>query len=539
MSADDPAHVTESGKDRTEPSIADTKPRLQRRPLWPAVVVAAAMATAAFPPLGLGWLAWVAYAPMFWAVVRTDRPRGAFGLAYLFGILHFGGLTPWIGATVAAWSGSPMGWSAWVGLALIQGLWFGLFGYLARFIHRGSSGDGRLILTASAWVVVEWLRGQGGLSMPWGLAGYTQYRSIAIIQMADITGVYGVSFLVALASAAAAAAIFRPGSTVTTGPMRRSVIRFRGLAADVGVLVLPCLFYAGALTYGLMCAGLPWQGRPVLTAVVQPNFASTGNPIPRNEAMSRLAAAAQELAANAPGLTIWPESSAPDDAVNDRDVNALFTHFAKLTSGYHLVGTRYTDEMGNERNSAALFDPQLGLVSRYDKERLVPFGEWTPARRALAPIISKLREPDEDLKPGRNQKPLEAGDMRLGILICYESIFPGMTRDRVRKGADLLVSITNDGWAGESASLEQHFAMSAFRAVEARRYMCVAGLTGISALVAPNGSGGIAAPYKPALVSDLVYLRSGLTPYARWGDWLVALCALLVVVGLRRGASGS
>ncbi len=539
MSADDPTPVTEPIGIANKPSIADGLPSVQRRALWPAVVISAVLATIAFPPLGLGWVAWVAYAPLFWAVVRAGRPRGAFGLAYLFGILHFGGLTPWIGATVAAWSGSAFGWAAWVVLALIQGLWFGLFGYLAWFVKRGSKGDGRLVLTASAWVVVEWLRGQGGLSMPWGLAGYTQYRSLAIIQIADLTGVYGVSFLVALAGAAAANAFSRVQAPGISPQARRSVIRLGGYAADVGVLVLPCLFYAGALTYGLLNVGLPWQGRPVLVAVVQPNFPSTGAPLPENEALSRLAAAAQRLAETAPSLTVWPESAAPADAVNDRDVNAVFTHFAKLTSGYHLTGTAYVDDMGNERNSAVLFDRSLGLVSRYDKERLVPFGEWIPARSVLAPLIAAIRRPDEDLVPGRNQKPLEAGDMRLGVLICYESIFPAMTRDRVREGADLLVSITNDGWAGESASLEQHYAMSVFRAVEARRCMCAAGLTGTTALISPNGAGGVAAPYEPAIVSDLVYLRTGLTPYARWGDWLVALAVLLVLPALRRGASAS
>ncbi|MBM3496927.1 MAG: apolipoprotein N-acyltransferase, partial [Armatimonadetes bacterium] len=311
------------------------------------------------------------------------------------------------------------------------------------------------------------------------------------------------------------------------------------ITADVGVLVLPCLFYAGALTYGLMTVGLPWQGRPALVAVVQPNFASTGAPIPQREALVRLAAAAQELAQTAPSLTVWPESAAPDDAVNDREVQATFAQFAMITGGHHLTGTRYTDEAGAERNSAALFAPHLGLVSRYDKERLVPFGEWIPARPLFAPFRETFNIPDEDLVAGRNQPTLEAGEMRLGVLICYESIFPAMARSRVRAGADLLVSITNDGWAGRSASPQQHFAMTVFRAVETRRYICVAGLTGITALVAPNGAGGSAQPDKPAIVSNLIYLRDGLTPYARWGDWLVLFCAVAGLVGVKRGLAAS
>jgi apolipoprotein N-acyltransferase len=498
------------------------------------VVLSAILATLAFPPARLGWLAWVAYAPLFWAVVRATRPRGAFALAYLFGILHFGALTTWVGVTVSAWSGTPLGWSAWVLLALIQGLWFGLFGWLAWFVHRGTAGDARLIALASAWVLVEWLRGLGGLAMPWGLAGYTQYRSLAIIQIAELCGVYGVSFLIALASASLSTLIKRPDA-LHPGVQRRSAIRIGKTAADVGVLVLPCLFYAGALTYGLLTMGLPWQGRPAVAAVVQPNFELTGTPLPEREALGRLVAAAKELAEKAPSLTVWPESAAPADAVNNREVNMAFSSFAKLTGGHHLVGTGYVDEMGNERNSAALFDPNLGLVSRYDKERLVPFGEWIPARPLFTPVKSIFKIPDEDLVAGRDQKPLEAGDIHAGVLICYESIFPGTSRNRVRQGADLLISITNDSWAGRSASLEQHYAMTLFRAIETRRYICVAGLTGISALISPSGAAGMAPPYRPALITNLVYLRNGQTPFVRWGDWLVVLCGIVALIGVRRG----
>lgn len=253
--------------------------------------------------------------------------------------------------------------------------------------------------------------------------------------------------------------------------------------------------------------------------------------------MRRLAGAVQRLAEQAPSLTVWPEGAAPADAVNNREVQNAFWQMARVTSGYHLVGTPYRDEAGHERNSAALFSPQLGLVSRYDKERLVPFGEWTPARPLFAPVSRLFNMLDEDLVAGRNQPPMEAGDIRMGTLICYESVFPGMSRNRVRQGANLLVSITNDGWAGRSASLEQHFAMTTFRAVETRRFVCVAGLTGITALVAPNGSSGAAYPYKPAVVCDLVYLRSGLTPFVRWGDWLPILGGIVVLMALRRGSA--
>lgn len=516
------------------PSITETPAMPQRKMLWLVVILSAILATLAFPPANLAWIAWFAYAPLFWAVTRTQRPRGAFGLGWLFGVLHFGALTPWIGVTVANWSGTQLGWIAWALLAIIQGLWFGLFGWLAWRVARGTAGDGRILALAFAWVCVEWLRGLGGLAMPWGLAGYTQYRSLVTIQIAEITGVYGVSFLIAVVNASLASALSRT-QLGDDRKRRRSAIAIGGVTADVGVLVMPCLFYAGALTYGLMTVGLPWQGRPVMVAVVQPNFQSTGEALPQADAMARLGAATQGLLEKAPSLTVWPEGASPADAVNDRQVQTAFWSFARATTGHHLVGTRYFDEVGKERNSAALFSPDVGLVSRYDKERLVPFGEWIPARPLFTPVRELFRIPEEDLVAGHDQPPMEAGDMKLGVLICYESAFPGMSRNRVRQGADLLVSITNDGWAGKSASLAQHFAMTTFRAVETRRFVCAAGLTGISALIAPNGAGGVAPPYQPAIVCDLIYLRSGQTPFVRWGDWLPILGAIVVLYAFRRG----
>jgi apolipoprotein N-acyltransferase len=440
-----------------------------------------------------------------------------------------------VGAAILAWSGSPLAWAIWVLLAIIQGLWFGLFGWVAWWIRRGVGGDARLLLTATGWVVVEWLRTLGGFSMPWCLSGYALFRSHAIIQIAEVTGVFGVSLLVALVNASVAAALSRRTPVADAAIRKRSAVRIAGVTADVGVLVLPCLCYAGALTYGLMTVGLPWQGRPALVAAVQPNFRSTGEPLPQREALIRLATATRDLMESAPSLTVWPESATPADAVNDREVNATFAQFAQLTGGHHLTGTRYTDEAGRERNSAVLFAPHIGLVSRYDKERLVPFAEWVPGRAALRPFAKLLRIPEADLTSGRDQKPLEAGDMRLGVMICYESVYPSVARARVRGGADLLVSITNDGWAGPSSCLEQHYAMTVFRAVETRRFVCVAGLTGLTGIITPTGAGGTAKPDAPAIVSDLLYLRDGLTPYARWGDWLVALCGILTAAGLRRG----
>jgi apolipoprotein N-acyltransferase len=285
----------------------------------------------------------------------------------------------------------------------------------------------------------------------------------------------------------------------------------------------------------MLTVGLPWNGQPVVVSLIQPNLPTIGAPVDRDVAMGRLAQAAHAAEASVPSLCVWPESAVRGDAVNDQNLSSVFSSFAGLTKGYHLVGTSFAESNGAERNSAALYGPDEGLAGRYDKQRLVPFGEWFPARFALAPVAGLFRIPEADVVAGGEQAPLAAREMRLGVLICYESIFPGLARDRVRRGANVLVSVTNDSWAGRSASPRQHFAMSVFRAVETRRYLCAAGLTGVTGLIAPNGAANCAAENEPALVTDLIYLREGLTPYARWGDWFAVLCALVITLVVWRG----
>lgn len=513
-------------------SMTDRPPVWQRWSPWAAVLASALLVYLAFPPNDIGWLAWLAYAPFFWALRTAQRPGAAAWRGYVFGVLHFAALTPWIGVTVNAWSGTSAGWAVWLALALIQGLWLALFGWIAWLVFQRTAGDARLVLVAAAWTGVEHLRTLGGLAMPWGLSAYTQYRAPANIQISDITGFLGVSFLVGIVNTALASLVNpdQPSGQPAVRPSGH--LRIGTLTADIGVLVLPCLFYAGVLTYGMLTVPLQWTGRPVMVSLIQPSIPSNAPQPPRHERLGRFAVAVDTVARAAPALTIWPESTVEEDVVHDPDLTEVFKSFAGRTTGYHLVGSAYRDENGQERNSAVLFAPEQGVVGRYDKQRLVPFGEWFPARGLWKPLAGYFKVPPQDLAAGGPQPPLQARDMRLGVLICYESIFPALARDRVRRGANLLVSITNDSWAGPSASPRQHFAMSVFRAVESRRTLCAVGLTGVTGVVSPAGIIGTSEENHPAVASELVHLREGLTPYMRFGDWFPWLCCAVVLYGL-------
>lgn len=189
---------------QTAPSVTDNSIRAQQPRLVPAVLLSAVLMTLAFPPADAGFLAWIALAPLLYALGRARRPRHAFALAYLFGFTYWGATILWIGTTVVNWSGTVFGWVAWLILVGVYAGWWGIFGGLAWWIARRAPNAFRNLGIAAVWVLMEWLRGQGSLAMPWSLAGYTQHRYLPLIQIADLCGVYGVTFVLLLVNGAVA-----------------------------------------------------------------------------------------------------------------------------------------------------------------------------------------------------------------------------------------------------------------------------------------------------------------------------------------------
>jgi apolipoprotein N-acyltransferase len=497
---------------------------MQARTRWSLVLVSVLLATASFPPLDWGWLAWIALAPFLCALYSVRTAPRAFGLGWVFGALHWGWTITWIGDTVSGWASTPWGWAAWAGLAMIKAGWFGLFALLAWRIGQRTRGVGRVAATAAAWTLVEWLRGQGGLAMPWSLIGYTQYRVLPLIQIADVVGVYGVTVAVAWANAAVAAA------WVERSRAPRSPLAPRAVAA-VAIAAAPALL---AASYGLAAVGRAYAGPSFRVTAMQPNLASyprvARTPEEDLQALTSLAASA---APDRPGLVVWPESIAPESLTEDTETRQTFARMGRALGCPQLVGANREDSAHREFNSAFLLSPDGGIADVYDKQWLVPFGEWIPGRNWL-PFGDVFHFFERDVQPGRPRPPLTVGPARIGVLICFESVFPALSRDHVRRGANLLVSITNDSWSGPSKVLQQHLAMAVFRGVETRRWVALSGTTGITGFADPLGHVRAAPPYRATHSTANVRLIATETPYVRWGDWLVFLCAVVSAVGLAR-----
>jgi apolipoprotein N-acyltransferase len=513
----------------TQPAIdepADSAPPARRPRRFLGVLWSAALMTLAFPPVDWGWLAWVGLAPLFWALPRARRPHHAFALGYLFGIVHWGATITWIGTTVAAWTHSPVGWVAWILLTLIKSLWFALFGVLAWWIglRMDRNQRARLFLRpaaiAAAWTLVEWLRGQSSVAMPWSLSGYTQYRYLPLIQAADIAGLYIVTFALAWTSAAIVEVLVSMGKRLN-GSTDLAV------TSAVRVLALPLLLVAAMLAYGAWAVRRPYEGDSYRVAVMQPNVASKrGDPYRLEEDLARYRRMAGRVPAGAVDLMVWPESTVSEFVKEPESVQA-FGELARETGAFQLLGSSFVDPEGRVYNSAMRIGQDGRLADRYDKNWLVPMGEYVVMRPLLQHFDSVFHFPPDTIA-GRQDRVMSAGRAKLCVLICYESVFPIVSRTRSRLGANLLVGITNDSWAGESSELQQHIAMVAFRAVENRRWLASAATTGITGLIEPTGQIHAVPPYREDMMVGTVRLRDEVTIYARFGDWLVALCGLMV-----------
>lgn len=464
--------------------------------------------TLAFPRANAWPLAWVALAPLFYLSVRKG-----WGMALLcgftFGLGFFGGLLYWIGV---------FGILPWVLLAILQALYTAAFALSARLTAGRLGGWGRLIVLPSLWTVFEWIRTLGLLGFTWGDVGYSQAQALPVVQIASVTGVWGVSFVVAAVNAALADAF---GTWTKNRSLRGSYAR---IAAAVALALL-------VIGYGFASMHTPVHGKPIRAAVVQGNInQDTDEDLEYYDrcldAYSRMT---REAGAKGAELIVWPETAVPGFPGSEPYLQGWLSVLSDRAGADLIVGGRDQDRRGSVYNSAFLVVGEKGVVGRYAKVRLVPFGEFVPARGYL-PLLDNYRVTPLDLTPGRGFNLLEGGPCRVGVAICFESIFPYISRTLTASGAELLCVITNDTWFGRTAAAEQHAQMSVLRAVENRRYVLRGAATGVSCIIDPRGRVLDHLPiFREGTVSAEVSSIRGRTFYTGHGEWFVY--ALLVIVG--------
>jgi apolipoprotein N-acyltransferase len=487
-----------------------------------------------FPKFGHWSVAWIALAPLLLALPGTSGAE-SFRLGYLTGAVSSVGILYWTALVVIQYGGLslPVGIAVMGALCLAVALFPSLFAWLVGRWHR-AAGDGALLLAPVAWVATEILRAHTLLNFSWCLLGYSQHANLPFIQIASYAAVYGVSFLVAASSAtlAYATVVPRPGA-------RRTALGGLGLLLGV-VFVQGCWALrrpvegAGTVRVGLVQGDIR-QGQKWDPARAWLN-------LDRHLDLSRRAAA------QGARLVVWPESAVP--FYFDR-TPAFAEEVRELVRRHRLYLAFGNDDREDSGSGeyriwvgAKLVDPEGGVVMRYHKIRLVPFGEYVPVQTMFTlggRLTAKLVEEVADFTPGTEHALGEVDGHRLGAFICYEAIFPDLVRGFAARGAELLVNVTNDAWYGTTSAPYQHLAMAVFRAVENGKYLVRAANTGITAVVDPKGRvvdrTGL---FEPAvLVRDVAWVPGG-TFYTRHGDvfaWgcLGAALAFTAATWRRRG----
>ncbi|MFQ5719372.1 MAG: apolipoprotein N-acyltransferase, partial [Acidobacteriota bacterium] len=449
-----------------------------------AAVLSGVVAAQAFPPLDLGVLAWVALVPLLAAIDGVTPRQGAM-LAGLQGAVFFGGLLSWIPRVVAGYG--HLGWA--LGL-LIGGIlvavlasFHAAFGALIAWLSRFDTGMAR-VATPFAWVALaEWGRLWPLGGFPWGYLGYTQYRFPAMRGLAPWGGVLLLSLLIVGVNTLLFVAV-RPRG----GPSRRR------LAAAAMACGLPVAIW---LVVPAGARAEEGDGPAVRVAAVQGNVPQDEKwqAVNRRAIVSRHLDLTRKAAEGGAELILWPESSTLEPIETQ---TGLLGQLQEIADAYHtavVLGSVHRLSPVEYTNAAFLLVPGRGLVDRYDKMRLVPFGETVPLRSVLF-FIGPLVQEVGSFTPGTDPKPLARaesiggsapGGAAFSMAICYEVIYSPLIARQVREGSTFLATITNDAWFGRSAAPAQHFAMAVMRAAEMRRWLVRAANTGISGIITPGG----------------------------------------------------
>ncbi len=443
-----------------------------------AVVVSGLGFVLAFPQPDLGFLGWITLVPLLLAT-HHRAPRAAFWLGALWGLVAYGGVF---------WWSTTFGVAVWALIVVLGAVFPGLAMLAVAWVEHDRDSPWIFLWIASVWTAVEFLRSQGALGFPWALLGASQHQSATVVQIASVTGIYGVSFLVALVNAALYVILTR----------RAVVVPVCGTAIAV----------AGALLWGVIVLRDPVPST-LVAAAIQPNFAVRAGDGPEiaERALADLERLTHEAAGRGARLVVWPETASPADILANPSVLAAVRSWARADR----VSVIATSLEGGRTNSAFAFAPSGMLVGRYDKVRLVPFAEAGET-------------------PGHPPAVLRTPQGQVGMAICFESIFPELARQAVRDGADLLAVITNDAWFDGRSAAAQHAALAPFRAVEEGRYLIRAANQGISAIIDPRGRTLDELPLgRRGILTARVAPLHGLTVYARIGDafgWIVVLVAV-------------
>jgi apolipoprotein N-acyltransferase len=518
--------------------------------LWAFAFVSALLQLLPFPlagpvPIWRRSLCWICLVPLLAALTGEESRKKAVSvrqaavLGYGCGVAWFLGNCYWIYQTMFRYGGLPELASAGILVlfSLYLGIYFGAFGAFVAWVRKLQGRQAAIAMAPLIWVAVELARARV-TGFPWDLLGYTQVDNSWLTPIAPVTGVMGLSLLVAAGNAAW---LWRPSPRLWfVGPLLGLLLTGIGLG---GMFRKPAVEKASAsavLLQDNLSVGAEGRYAPETEPEMLGSFANlTLHP--------ELATDASEAGVVTPStsslpleLIAWPEAPTPFlDADHDlRRIVGQIARAAKAPLVLQAEGAATTPNAAGHFDqyvSASFFLPDGSYAGRYDKMHLVPFGEYTPYKKLFffaGHLLDQLV-----LVPGTQRRTFAVNGHRFGVFICYESIFGDEVREFAEDGAQVLVNLSDDGWYGDTSAPWEHLDMARMRAIENRRWLLRDTNTGLTGSIDPEGRIVAALPrhVRDAIEVPFGY-RSDLTFYTRHGDWIAWLCAIATVSVLAGGA---
>lgn len=522
---------------------------------WALILLSALLQIAIFPVAGPlpEWraaLCWIALVPLFVALLR-DGPDGspittrhAALLGYVCGILWYMGNCYWIYQTMHIYGAlsAPLSFGILILFSLYLGLYHALFAAIVVFVRRSAFGiRGALIIAPFAWTAVELARARITF-FPWDLLGYTQVDNLFVSALATVTGVMGISFLIAGVNAAIVPFFVRTGWPRVNVPVVAFVFGLSMQLSHLKPALRPLAHTSG----------------PQVAVMMQENIevgavGRESDPLSLPQELDQFSAASlhPKVIDQASGDSFWKDAASttntsviiwPEAPSHFMSSDPFFRAAAgQLATAAHapvIAGSLGVDRSSiPERgyylyDSASLFNSAGEYFGRYDKIHLVPWGEYIPFKEFFS-FADKITEGVGDMDRGSTRKVFSTGGHSYGIFVCYESIFGDEVRQFALKNAEVLVNISDDGWYGDSGAPWQHLNMARMRAIENRRWILRSTNTGITTAINPQGQVAIEAPrhVRGAYAFPFVYAPGSFhTVYTRYGDWFAKLCAIVAAI---------
>ncbi len=429
--------------------------------LW-KIITSALLLIFAFPNFNLSFLAFIGFIPLFFAI-ENQAPKKAFLISYVAGFIFYIGVLYWLYHVTAI---------GLVILCLYLALYFGIFGLIFNHFTLHPLPF-TLIFIPLAWVILEYIQAHFFImSFGWALLGYSQYKNLSLIQIADFSGVYGVSFVIIMVNVA----IYKA--------LKRSFLEII-IAGAVLITVFG---------YGIIRENKGESGEGVRVSVIQGNIPQElkWDPEAQDMIIEKYAALTKMASFDNPDLIVWPETSFPGFFEIDKEITDKVLNLAKEINIPILSGIN-TEKDGKYFNSAVFISNRGKIVDKYDKIYLVPFGEYVPFSNKFPAlhklVLGELGEftQGKEFKTFSLQPSAFSQNVKFSVLICFEDIFSELSRKFVKSGAKFLIVITNDAWYGKSGAAYQHAACSVFRAIENRIPIVRCANTGYSCFIDSRG----------------------------------------------------